>query len=218
MTAGSRACVERHAVGYDLRMRDAFSDLPSAEVRRWNIRPLELNDLDGLMQVQEACYGSGYMESMETYRARLACPAQCSLVVVQQGVVLAYLAAYRSTLGSITPLHGNFPSQGRSQDGKATPSGGKTGERGDALQDTLYLHDMAVSPDYGAQGLASALLTALWESARDWSPRYAALVSVQGSQSYWARKGYAVHAELTEENTKALRSYGHDAVYMTRPY
>ena len=161
------------------------------------IRPLTQADLAGLMQVQEACYGAQYMESAEVYRARIASPASCSLVAVQAGAVRAYLAAYRSVLGSVTPLHGAFADY-------------------DAV-DTLYLHDMAVSPDCAGQGLASALLDAMWQGAASWSPRYSALVSVQGSQEYWQRKGYALHAALSACDAAALRGYGDDAVYMVQP-
>jgi len=150
------------------------------------------------MQVQEACYGAGYMESAEIYQARLACASQCSLAAVEDGVVLAYLAAYRSNLGSITPIHGKFSVY--------------------LSPDTLYLHDMAVRPDCAGQGLAAALFEALWRGALAWSPRYSALVSVQGSQRYWQRKGYAPHTQLTREDAEALRSYGDDAVYMIQPY
>ena len=41
------------------------------------IRPLALADLEGLMQVQEACYGRHYMESAAVYRARIACADGC---------------------------------------------------------------------------------------------------------------------------------------------
>ncbi|MBH1965297.1 MAG: GNAT family N-acetyltransferase [Comamonadaceae bacterium] len=179
-------------------MQHAHYELSSTEPRRWEIRPMVLADLDALMQVQQACYGRDYMESAETYRARLACQLQCSLVAVHNGVVSAYLAAYRSTFGKVTPLHGSFSASD--------------------LQDTLYLHDMAVSPKYTGQGFAQALFAALWEGAKHWSPRHSALVAVQGSQSYWANKGYEVLAQLTEENAIALRSYGNDAVYMARTY
>lgn len=165
---------------------------------RWRIRPLGPADIEGLMQVQEACYGADYMESAEIYRARLACTAQCSLAATDGDRVLAYLAAYRSKLGSVTPIHGGF---------SASPS-----------PDTLYLHDMAVRPDCAGQGLAAALFEALWREARAWSPRHSALVSVQGSQGYWQRKGYVRHTRLSREDAAALRSYGDDAVYMAQPY
>ena len=162
------------------------------------IRPLALADLEGLMQVQEACYGRHYMESAAVYRARIASPMHCSLVAVQGGTVLAYLAAYRSALGRVTPIHGAFEDYDD--------------------PDTLYLHDMAVSPDCAGQGLASALLDALWRNAYNWAPSHSALVSVQGSQDYWRRKGYALHAGLSDADAAAVRGYGADAVYMVQPY
>ncbi len=138
------------------------------------------------------------MESREVYRSRLACPAQCSLVAVRKNVVLAYLAAYVSTLGSVTPLHGEFAVYPQA--------------------DTLYLHDMAVSPNAAGLGLATALFTKMWQNARAWSPRFSALVSVQGSQNYWRRKGYDSHTDLSPANRKTLEGYGDDADYMVRPY
>lgn len=178
-------------------MHSSFSDARSDAHGQWHIRPLCMADLDGLMLVQVACYGSEYMESREIYRSRLTCPMQCSLVAVQDDVVIAYLAAYRSILGSVTPLHGEFAIH--------------------THPDTLYLHDMAVRPDLAGLGLASSLLEAAWR-AQDWSPLYSALVSVQGSQNYWQRKGYAPQAQLTSPNAGNLRTYGDDAVYMVRPY
>ncbi|MGV2481870.1 UNVERIFIED_CONTAM: GNAT family N-acetyltransferase, partial [Salmonella enterica subsp. enterica serovar Weltevreden] len=77
---------------------------------------------------------------------RIACPAQCSQVAVAQGTVVAYLAAYRSRRGKVTPLHGDFE----------TPT----------TADTLYLHDMAVHPEWAGQGLARALLTPVWALAQ----------------------------------------------------
>lgn len=174
-------------------MRFMSSDAPGT-----HLRPLRAADLPGLMQVQEACYGAVYMEPATVYQGRIASAAQCSWVAVQGEQVLAYLAAYRSRLGCVTPLHGAFADY--------------------AAPDTLYLHDMAVHPDCAGQGLASALLAALWQGAAAWSPAYSALVSVQGSQAYWQRKGYALHSALAPVDAAALRGYGEDAVYMAQPY
>lgn len=159
-------------------------------------RALTAADLPGLLAVQRACYGEGFVESGEVFTRRLASPANCSLVLVQGGQVMAYLAAYRSGLGKVTPLHGDF----------------------DALPgaDTLYLHDMAVLPAQAGRGLAAALLVPLWAQARAEGLRYTALVSVQGSQAYWARHGYAEHALQHPAQRHHLASYGAGAVYMAR--
>ena len=160
----------------------------------WSPRPLQLDDLPGLLQVQRACYGDEYVEGAEVFARRIASAANCSLVLECEGVVCAYLAAYRSRAGKVTPLHGDF-------EAISTP-------------DTLYLHDMAVHPDFVGQGLAHALLQRMRELAKDSALPYSGLVSVQGSQAYWARQGYSLHALSDPTQQERLASYGEDAVYM----
>jgi ribosomal protein S18 acetylase RimI-like enzyme len=161
------------------------------------VRPLAPSDLTGLLAVQLACYGEGFVESGEVFARRLASPANCSLVLEQGGKVCAYLAAYRSVLGKVTPLHGDF---------EAAPGA-----------DTLYLHDMAVLPTHAGLGLASALLKPLWAQAVAEGLRHSALVSVQGSQTYWERQGYAPQPLPAGPQHDRLRSYGPGAIYMVRP-
>lgn len=160
------------------------------------VRPLATADLPGLLAVQLACYGEGYVESGEVFARRLASAANCSLVLERAGGVCAYLAAYRSVRGKVTPLHGDF---------EAVPH-----------PDTLYLHDMAVLPACAGQGLARALLQPMWDAARSQGLRHSALVSVQGSQSYWERHGYAVQPLADAVQRARLASYGEGAVYMVR--
>jgi len=168
------------------------------------VRPLALSDLADLLAVQRACYGEGFVESGEVFARRLASPVNCSLVLERDGRVCAYLAAYRSRLHKVTPLHGDFGAP-------HVPSGALPGDL-----DTLYLHDMAVLPALAGQGLAPALLAPLWERARQEGLRYTALVSVQGSQGYWARHGYAEQALADGVQRQHLASYGDGATYMVR--
>ncbi|MBF5005360.1 GNAT family N-acetyltransferase [Diaphorobacter caeni] len=158
------------------------------------VRPLQPDDLQGLLRVQRACYGDAYVEGADVFSRRIASAANCSLVLKSEGVVCAYLAAYRSRIGKVTPLHGDF-------DAVSEP-------------DTLYLHDMAVHPEYVGQGLAHLLLLRMREIARDAQLPYSGLVSVQGSQFYWARQGYALHPLTDPQQQQRLASYGDDAVYM----
>ena len=160
------------------------------------VRPLALSDLADLLAVQLACYGEGFVESGKVFARRLASPANCSLVLERGGSVCAYLAAYRSVRGKVTPLHGDFEAVAR--------------------PDTLYLHDMAVLPSCAGQGLARALLTPLWERAQQEGLRHTALVSVQGSQGYWARHGYTPQALEDAVQRQRLATYGEGASYMVR--
>ncbi|QLA82001.1 N-acetyltransferase [Acidovorax sp. JMULE5] len=160
------------------------------------VRPLALSDLADLLAVQLACYGEGFVESGEVFARRLASPANCSLVLERGGSVCAYLAAYRSVRGKVTPLHGDFEAV--------------------AQPDTLYLHDMAVLPARAGQGLARALLQPLWAQAASQGLLHSALVSVQGSQVYWERHGYVLQPLADVAQRERLASYGEGAVYMAR--
>lgn len=160
------------------------------------VRPLALDDLADLLAVQLACYGEGFVESGDVFARRLASPANCSLVLEQGGRVCAYLAAYRSVRGKVTPLHGDFEAVAR--------------------PDTLYLHDMAVLPLHAGQGLARRLLQPLWAEALAQGLRHSALVSVQGTQPYWEHHGYAPQALGDAAQQARLASYGGGAVYMAR--
>ncbi|MFV0679527.1 GNAT family N-acetyltransferase [Ottowia sp.] len=155
-------------------------------------QPLTAADVAALMRVQAGCYGPHLLESADLYAQRLASPVQCSWGVRDgAGVLVAYLAAYWSVRGAITPLHGAF---------KSHPQ-----------PDTLYLHDLAVRPAQAGQGLAQMLLQVAWRSAAAQGIEQAALVSVQSTQRFWLRQGFAA-ADAPPD----LASYGGGAVYMTR--
>lgn len=160
------------------------------------IRALGPHDLSGLLAVQLACYGADFIESAEVFARRLASPANCSLALEQDGRIVGYLAAYRSALHKVTPLHGDF-------DTVEAP-------------DTLYLHDLAVHPAHAGRGLAAALLAPLWQRARAEGLRHSALVAVQGAQGYWERHGYAVLALPDAGQRQRLAGYGGGAAYMAR--
>ena len=114
------------------------------------VRPLQPNDLPALMAVQRAAYGDGFMESTEVFARRLASPVNCSLALLLDGALCAYLAAYQSVQGKVTPLHGDFE----------PPVG--------TAPDTLYLHDMAVLPHLAGQGLRQSALVSVQGSEGYW--------------------------------------------------
>ena len=167
-------------------MPDALAGL------RGPIAPLTGVDVAALLQVQAACDGDALLEGAAVYARRLASPAHCGLGLHAEGRLLAYLAAYWSVRGAVTPLHGDFAPH--------------------ADADTLYLHDLAVRPDHAGQGLGQRLLGAAWRQARALGVRQAALVSVQGTRGFWQRQGFSPAAA----QPPALASYGADALYMTR--
>ena len=163
----------------------------------WLVRPLNANDVNILLQVQTACYGDAFQESEVVFRQRLTCEYHCSIGVAERhGAALkAYVAAYWSNPGKVTPLDGCF----------LPPEAG---------EQVLYVHDMSVLPELAGRGLAKYMLNHLMHLARRRGVRQAALVSVQGSQAYWKRQGFHEAPVKDAQQQAHLESYGPDALYM----
>ncbi len=159
------------------------------------IRRMRAADVADVLCIQAACYPPPMQESEVTIRARLAAAPDCAWVAADGDGLCAYLVAYRSQLGKVTPLGGAF---------------------GTAAPDCMYLHDLAVAPRAGGRGLGPQLASAAWQAARHGGLRYSALVSVQDSHAFWSRLGYAVHDALDPAQRQRLRSYGVPAWYMVK--
>ena len=164
----------------------------------WLVRPLGAHDVPQLLHVQTVCYGDTFLESPEVFAQRLGCAHHCALGVVRPGepALLAYLAAYWSHPGKVTPLNGFF----------AAPTAGPQ---------LLYLHDVSVLPTCAGQGLARHLVQQAFAQARARGLQQAALVSVQGSQAYWERQGFSACPVLDAQQLTNLQTYGEGALYMT---
>jgi GNAT superfamily N-acetyltransferase len=149
-------------------------------------------DLAAVLDVQAACYPPAMQEAAGVVLARLRASPDTVLVARDAQGVCAYLFAYPSRLGKVTPLGGAF----------ALPS----------APDTLYLHDLAVAPRAAGRGLARGLVARLLEHAAVRSLLHAALVSVQDSRRFWECAGFA----RAPGDAAALATYPADALYMTR--
>ncbi|MGB6054876.1 MAG: GNAT family N-acetyltransferase [Burkholderiaceae bacterium] len=154
------------------------------------------DDVAGILLIQAACYPPSMQEDEATIRARLAAAPDSAWVASDGDGICAYLAAYRSQLGKVTPLAGRF---------EPAPAA-----------DCLYLHDLAVAPRAGGRGLGPQLAATAWQAARGEGLGYSALVSVQESQPFWRRLGYAVHDALEPLQRQRLSSYDAPAWYMVK--
>ena len=158
------------------------------------LRALGVADVDAVLRIQAQCYGADFVEPRDVFTRRLQTTEHCSWAAMQGNEVLAYLAAYWSRPGAITPLNGDF------------------GEYADAS--VLYLHDMAVSTEAAGKGVAKRMVEAAKQQARARGVQRTALVSVQGSQHYWERQGYKVEPVTNAAQQQHLASYGEAALYM----
>jgi len=163
------------------------------------VRPMALPDLDAVLDIQRACYGEGFLEGADVINRRITSRVGLSCVAEREGRVCAYLAAYRTQPGKLTPLHGDF-------EATSEPS---------SWPDTLYLHDLAVDPEARGSGAADALVQAFLSAlARLPLPR-ASLIAIQGSAPWWARHGFA-RVPVDGALGARLAGYGEDAAYMVR--
>lgn len=162
----------------------------------FSLRPMQEPDIPAVLSIQETCYATDMHEEEAVIRARLHAFPDLAWVAEDALGVCAYLFAYRSRVGKVTPLDGEF-------------------KRHDE-PDCLYLHDLAVASRAAGKGIGPALARHNLQQARAQKLRYCALVSVQDSHGFWSRLGYVPHAELDPPQAGHLASYRSPAVYMVR--
>lgn len=159
------------------------------------VRPMRQHDLAAIMQIQAQCYPPSMQEGEEVVLSRMRVAGDTSFVASDMGLVRAYVFGYPSLMGKATPLGNRF----------TVP----------ANPDTLYIHDLSVSPAASGQGLARALIDSIVGCARERRLSNLALVSVQDSQAFWERLGFEVEHAPGREMRAALATYPGSAVYMT---
>jgi predicted N-acetyltransferase YhbS len=158
------------------------------------LRPMTEQDLDGVLAVQAACYPPAMQEPAAVVLARLRAAPGTALVAGDPRGICAYVFAYPSKLGRITPLNAGF-----------APA---------ADADTLYVHDLAVHPRAHGQGLGRRLAQTLLGAARGLGLAHGALVAVLDARPFWENLGFSETAP--GQGAQALSTYPGRAVYMCR--
>ncbi|MFZ6777006.1 GNAT family N-acetyltransferase [Undibacterium sp. Ji83W] len=157
---------------------------------------MQPDDLAAVYHIQTLAYVSAMVESPALLASRLAAAPDCTWVAEHDNQVVAYLAAYPSVHGRVSALGQDFQVA--------------------HIPNALYLHDMAVAPAQAGQGLARAMLASALAHAGEQGWRYACLVSVQSTRSYWQGLGFIEQTDLNEEQTIKLASYTGPAFYMVK--
>jgi len=166
-------------------------------------RPMRPDDLAAVLAVQAAAYPLALHESAATFAQRLATAPDCAWVAEvlpseasgKRIDICAYLFGYRSQLGALTPLGGDFQPK--------------------ASGDCLYLHDLAVSPSAAGGACGKKLVHTAWQAAGQAGLRHSALVALSEAAGYWTRLGYQP-AALSAHQQAHLLSYPSGAAYMVK--
>lgn len=157
------------------------------------VRPILDSDIDHLLQVQKSAYEQRYWESAESFRAKVVAGAGSCCGAWNDGAMSGYLIAL-PLAGGVAP----------SLNSAEVPAGDPDSAT------TMFIHDLAVQPEYRGAGLADVLLVHLYEAALRRNIERFRLVSVQRSQPFWQSRGFVV------EPGPVPPGYGPEAVLMSR--
>lgn len=162
------------------------------------IRPIVADDLPGILAVQQACYGDGFLEPGDALASRWArSPAMC-LVALRDAEVVGYLLSHAWHAWTPPKLHVPLPAA-------------------DGADVLWFVHDMAIAPAGRGQLLGERLYATACAAAQAQGLRQSRLVAVQGADVFWRRLGYQ-SADIDSAQLTALRIiYGADAELMECP-
>ncbi|MCO5397714.1 GNAT family N-acetyltransferase [Ralstonia soli] len=161
------------------------------------IRPIVAEDLPGILAVQQACYGDGFLEPGDALASRWArSPAMC-LVAARGAEVVGYLLSHAWHAWTPPKLHVPLPAA-------------------DAVDVLWFVHDMAIAPAGRTQRLGERLYAAAHAAAVAQGLNQSRLVAVQGADMFWRRLGYQPVALDRERRTTLHAIYGNDAELMER--
>lgn len=165
------------------------------------VRNMREADLPCVMQIQQQCYHEIEPESLQAMQAKLhASPHTCFVAQIHQNAQGSHrqIAGYmlvlpwrRHTLPALNASQCELPAQ----------------------PDCLYLHDLAVMPEFRGYGVGRQLFKAFKAILQHTGFGCATLVAIQNSVSYWRRFGFAP-VDASALLLETLSSYTSQARYM----
>ncbi|NTS78477.1 GNAT family N-acetyltransferase [Catenovulum sp. SM1970] len=156
------------------------------------ISPIEAKHWNNILEIQHASYQEIGAEKLTVLKSKNeASPDTCFVSLSDTGLVNGYLLAH--------PWRGLSPPKLF----KPLPDI-KTSEY-------LYLHDMAIKPEFKGKGIGRSLALKLFEVAKNKGVNCVNLVAVQGAETFWLRMGFK-----PVKDVNLCSSYGKDAVLMQK--
>ena len=162
------------------------------------ISPIQTQHLAAIQIIQQAAYPRHFWESDAVFIAKQQySPDSCVLVQTTDQQTVAYVFAHPWPAAQIPTLH-------------------QTLDLMSGTERVLYIHDLAVHPQWHGQGVASVLMQYLENYAQQHSFKKIALVAVQGAQAFWQRLGFVTQSNISPQLAIKLAAYGANAVYMMK--
>ena len=140
-------------------------------------RQIVQEDLDAIMEIQEASYSKEYQEGRETFEKMFeGYPEGFKIVLVDDEIAgyVFYHPAFEDKLQDLNETTLEI-----------------TGN-----ENCMYLHDMAIHPKFRKLGLTRKLFECFDKATKEKGFRKQALVAVQGSSGFWEKYGFVVTKDV----------------------
>ena len=164
-----------------------------------HLRSVTTPDLDAVLSIQAQCYAPGFHEPSAAFESKLTTFNSAWLACVNN-IPAGYLFTLPLALGETLAM----PSLAESKSASST----------DAAPNCLYLHDLAVLPQYRGSGISHMLFGAAQALAQAQKLEHMALVAVQGSTPFWQSLGFVEVTEPHPSIQAKLATYGDGATFM----
>lgn len=154
-------------------------------------------DLAAVLTVQRQCYAAPFHEPPQAFASKWTASPDTCWVAEHKGAVCAYLVCLPIEQRGLPALHA-------------------TAFQHAPHPDWLYLHDLAIGPEARGTGLAPQLIERALDKASAMALPRAGLIAVQDSSAFWRRFGFEIDTSEQWVTAQKLRSFGADAVFMSR--
>ncbi len=158
-----------------------------------DVRLLVVDDVSHIVQLQHRAYASNYLEDADSFLAKITASPLTAFGAWHNNQLVGYLVAVLMHDHEGLDLNTSYI--------PAVPM---------AEAQRVYIHDLAVHPDFRGTGLADTLLECLDAAVTSAPIVEYLLVSVQGSHGFWEKRGFVVSSDPVPNG------YGPEAVLMLR--
>lgn len=157
------------------------------------VQPLHQRHIDDVLRLQKTAYAEHFLEDADSFIAKLNASVETSWAAWRDGVMVGYLVAVPMMTGEGLDLNTSQISRVSLADASV-----------------MYIHDITVDPEARGLGVADLMLRQLegvvaGSAISEWH-----LVSVQGSQGFWEKRGFVASPDPVPNG------YGPEAVLMLR--
>jgi GNAT superfamily N-acetyltransferase len=141
-------------------------------------QPLTEIHLSEMMAIQQICFQETYCESLFVYATLLNVFPDGAWGAFHRDRLIGYIFFHPYKTQTVKPLDSGLL---------------LTGE-----EDCMYLHEIALLPDYRSQGIPRLLLNVFDDHSARYRMDRQSLVSVQNSRPFWEKKGFSIVRKINE--------------------